>query len=76
MAPKWNEDPDEMLLYAVFHLNLLFAKTKTIFRERNTILFGNSNLCPIRIFNETSQAYYINPEEIIHWYIKVISKLR
>ena len=48
------EDPES----AVFHLDLLFAKTKPIFRERNTILFGNSNLCPLHIFNEPSQAYY------------------
>ena len=32
-------DPDEMPHNAAFHQGLLFAKPKSIFRERNTIFF-------------------------------------
>ena len=36
-----SEDPDEMPHNAAFHQGLhCLLKTKTIFRERNTILFG------------------------------------
>ena len=36
-----SEDPDEMLHIAAFHqgLHCFLLKTKSIFRERNTILF-------------------------------------
>ena len=38
-----SDDPDEMPHTKAFH-STLFAKTKTIFREKTTILFGNCNL--------------------------------
>ena len=41
-----SEDPDEMPHNAAFHLGLrCLLRMKMIFRERNTILFGNNNLC-------------------------------
>ena len=39
---------------------------KTIFRERNTILFENYNLLPLEIHNGPSQIYCIKPEGRIH----------
>ena len=39
-----------------------FAETKTIFRVRNTNLFGNCNLWRLDIYNESSQDYCIRPE--------------
>ena len=38
-----SEDPDEMLHHAALG-SALFAKTKSIFRERNIIVFGINNL--------------------------------
>ena len=42
-----SEDPDEMFQDVVFHQGLhcsVFTKTKSIIRERNTVLFGNNNM--------------------------------
>ena len=44
----------------------LFAQTETIFREENTILFGNYNLWPLDIYNGPSQVYYIKLGGIFH----------
>ena len=38
-----SEDPDEMP-FGISSGSTLFAQTKTIFRERNAILFRNNNL--------------------------------
>ena len=40
-----SEDPDEMFQDVVFHQglhHLVFPKAKSIIRERNTVLFGNT----------------------------------
>ena len=40
-----SEDPDEMFQDVVFHQGLhrlVFPKAKSIIRERNTVLFGNT----------------------------------
>ena len=40
-----SEDPDEMPLNVAFHQGLhCLLRQKTIFRERNAILFGNHNV--------------------------------
>ena len=33
-------------------MSTMFAKTKTIFIERNSILVGYLNMCPLNIYNE------------------------
>ena len=43
---------DEMLQNAAFYQGLhCFFKSKTIFRERNAILFVNHKLWPLNIYN-------------------------
>ena len=44
----------------------LFAKSKIIFRDRNTILFGYYYWYPFDLYNGPSQAYCIEPEGRIH----------
>ena len=39
-----SEDPVEMPHYGISSRSPLLDKTKTIFRDRNTILFGNYNM--------------------------------
>ena len=58
-------DLNETTHYAAFHLGLHYleyAKTKTIFRERNVILFGNYSLWHLDIYNGPFQVYCIKPE--------------
>ena len=55
--PRWNA-----LKCSVSSGSTLFAQTKTIFRERNAILFWNNNLWPIDVYNGPSQVCFFNPE--------------
>ena len=52
-----SEDPDEM------PQNALFARTKLIFRARNTILFEIITCDPLIIYNEPSQVCCIKPRK-------------
>ena len=51
-----SDDPDEIHHYAAYHhgLHCLLIATKSIIRERNTIVFGNYNLLPLNIYNGPS----------------------
>ena len=40
----------------------MFAETELIFREINTILFGNYNSWPHNIYNGSSQVYCLEQE--------------
>ena len=60
-------DPDKMLHTAISSGSALFAETKSIFRERNTICFGNYKFPSIyNGVNGPSLVYRIQPEGRIH----------